>query len=682
MKVAKKNSNYRPELDGLRALAVIFVIINHFSEKILPGGFLGVDIFFVLSGYVVSASLYDRPATDWYVFLSQFYARRMKRIFPALIFCVVITGFIGCYFIQYPTESLKAGMYSLAGASNIYFYSHSSDYFGEDARHNLFTHTWSLGVEEQFYLFFPALLILIGFKAQKHLRNTLLILALASFIFWIWMISFNPSFSFFMIFTRFWELGLGCITFLLVVNPNLYPFNRTSTTIAFIALAIIIFVAFMPKQLLLISNPCMCLAVAALIFFMRKENIVVRMMSNVWMIRIGILSYSLYLWHWPVISLSRHTIGISIYTIFFQIILIVLLAIFSFIFVERPFRYGKVLRNNALSILAGVFTITLSCGLLITLNHAPNTLFSANKPKFDITRPVFSLQPSLEQCKNSNEVIANEFPPRCYYSSGAKRTLWMVGDSTTWALKGLASQVAHENGFNIAIYADDSAFPSAKILREGGGESGVRWSGIRDFFDKTFNYIVQWSKPGDMVLITANFSYEFCNSPELYCERGKGDDLGWREFRGQKLSINDAFYAFLSEMGDLKKTLEKKEVQLILSAPLPRWEREHRIYCEKQWFRPRWENAKCQNPSYVEQKKSRQRLMSIIDEAKNKYGFYVYDPFPFICNEISCNFSNPKTNENYWIDETHLSTLGGKRLAPDFNSFLQLQGLIAPSGTA
>lgn len=389
-----KVSNYRPELDGLRAIAVIFVIINHFSTKALPSGFLGVDIFFVLSGYVVSASLYKRLSPNWYTFLFQFYARRIRRIFPALIFCVVVTGYIGCLFIQHPQTSLKAGMYSLLGASNIHFYSHSSDYFGEVARHNLFTNTWSLGVEEQFYVIFPIVLILVGFSAHKRLLSTLVGLALTSFLAWVWMSMNNPPFSFFMIFTRFWELGLGCITFLLVLQFKTYAFTSRQKIGAAIALGLILVIAILPKQVMLYSTPLMCFSVAALIFFMRAESATVRLLSRPEMVRIGILSYSLYLWHWPVISLSVQTVGISAYTIIFQILVMLLLAQFSFVFIERPFRYGKLLRKDLVSIVSGFSAIAVSVGLLSVLGKS-NNLFFINRPKFDLTRPVFSIQPSF-----------------------------------------------------------------------------------------------------------------------------------------------------------------------------------------------------------------------------------------------------------------------------------------------
>ena len=151
-------SRYRPEIDGLRAFAVIAVIINHFNKEILPNGYLGVDIFFVISGFVITSSLYQRPSKNFKDFISGFYERRIKRLIPALSVFVLITSIGICLFNSEPGSSLKTGLTSLFGLSNLYLLKNSTDYFALSSELNVFTHTWSLGVEEQFYILFPCLL--------------------------------------------------------------------------------------------------------------------------------------------------------------------------------------------------------------------------------------------------------------------------------------------------------------------------------------------------------------------------------------------------------------------------------------------------------------------------------------------------------------------------------------------
>jgi peptidoglycan/LPS O-acetylase OafA/YrhL len=158
---------YRPEIDGLRAFAVIAVIINHFNKDLLPSGYLGVDIFFVISGYVITSSLAGRGSRNFLDFLIGFYERRIKRLVPALVVFVLITSVFISLFNPDPGGALGLGWKSLFGVSNISLYRSSTDYFAQSTELNPFTHTWSLGVEEQFYLLFPFLIWFSGFGQQN-----------------------------------------------------------------------------------------------------------------------------------------------------------------------------------------------------------------------------------------------------------------------------------------------------------------------------------------------------------------------------------------------------------------------------------------------------------------------------------------------------------------------------------
>ena len=211
---AHKLYDYRPDVDGLRTVAVFAVIANHFSQDLLPSGFLGVDMFFVISGYVITASLAKQTNNSIQDFFLSFYVRRIKRLVPALLICILVTCFLGSLFINPEISdyqsSLKAGFFSLFGLSNIYFYRQATDYFASSTHLNLFTHTWSLGVEEQFYLLFPALFWVCGIPSRRANGRRLLLSALGlltvgSFALYILLNRSSPHGAYFMMPPRFWE---------------------------------------------------------------------------------------------------------------------------------------------------------------------------------------------------------------------------------------------------------------------------------------------------------------------------------------------------------------------------------------------------------------------------------------------------------------------------------------------
>jgi peptidoglycan/LPS O-acetylase OafA/YrhL len=201
-------SSYRPEIDGLRAIAVISVIVNHFNKALLPSGYLGVDIFFVISGYVITSSLSGRPHDSLLDVFLGFYSRRIKRLVPALLLCVVVTAVLISLFNPEPRNSLLTG--SLFGLSNLFLLQHATDYFDPSTELNAFTQTWSLGVEEQFYLIFPFLIWFTGFGRQaksgfRNLAAFVAVLSVASLLAFIWLSETNEPVAYFSMPTRLWD---------------------------------------------------------------------------------------------------------------------------------------------------------------------------------------------------------------------------------------------------------------------------------------------------------------------------------------------------------------------------------------------------------------------------------------------------------------------------------------------
>jgi peptidoglycan/LPS O-acetylase OafA/YrhL len=162
-----RKHQYRPEIDGLRAFAVIAVILNHIDTRILPSGYLGVDIFFVISGFVITASLVSTSHVSLRSLLARFYARRARRLLPALLVFILVISLLICLVNPAPADTLLTGMSALFGGSNLFLMQRSADYFAPSTQLNAFTHTWSLGVEEQFYFLYP---LLFWFARAKHVR--------------------------------------------------------------------------------------------------------------------------------------------------------------------------------------------------------------------------------------------------------------------------------------------------------------------------------------------------------------------------------------------------------------------------------------------------------------------------------------------------------------------------------
>ena len=424
-----KQSRYRPEIDGLRAFAVVAVIINHFNKDILPGGYLGVDIFFVISGYVITSSLFGRPSKDFKDFISGFYERRIKRLVPALSVFVLITSIAICMVNSYPNISLWTGLTSLVGLSNLYLLITSTDYFALSTDLNTFAHTWSLGVEEQFYILFPFLIWFSGFgrQTQNGARNLFLIvgaLTLASLIGFIYLYPTNQSAAYFLMPSRFWEMAAGCLIFI--------GFQRRASieqllekVPPLLVLALIVGVMYLPMSIASASTIAVVVLASVLIACLKKQTAAFKVFTQPMIVYIGLISYSLYLWHWGVLSISRWTIGIHWWSVPFQVALMLGLAVASYRWIETPLRkgnwFGK--RWKTLVVGGGVL-VTLSGGIAALSIPLKGNIYLGNK-SYDLEK---------HKCvDNAEEMVPQEGGVKCFSflaeSSEKVQQIWILGDS-------------------------------------------------------------------------------------------------------------------------------------------------------------------------------------------------------------------------------------------------------------
>ncbi len=372
---------YKIEIDGLRAVAILSVIINHIDKSFLPNGHLGVDIFYVISGFVITQSLISRRFSSFSNYILGFYRRRIKRLVPASFLCITVT----CLFIFFvipsdnslSTSSIRTGVSALFGLANLYLFRQSFDYFSSSAELNPFTHTWSLGVEEQFYFLFPFLLWFTGLPLNRNrgFRNFFLIIgtiAFVSFISYLWMSSRNSIAAFYLMPMRFWEIAVGGIAFMVLKKPRVTACIQPKYLhyITLVALVIIIAVLLWAQQSSQeIATFSVVIMTFILIVTIRPASLIYKLLTLKPLVFIGVISYSLYLWHWSVLSISRLTIGVSVLTIPFQLAAIFLLAYLSYRFVEQPLRRSewRVLRIAGLRIGEIGFAVVPALGLAVVI---------------------------------------------------------------------------------------------------------------------------------------------------------------------------------------------------------------------------------------------------------------------------------------------------------------------------
>ncbi|MPT47901.1 MAG: acyltransferase [Sphingobium sp.] len=342
---AKGSGAYRPDIDGLRTIAVLAVFLFHLNIPPFSGGFTGVDIFFVISGYLIT-SVIQRDIHEQRFTIVQFYERRVRRIFPALLTVMVLTFFVA-WLLFMPDELRDLGA-SMAAAitfsSNILFWM-QTDYFSGPTDFKPLLHTWSLAVEEQFYIFIPPLMVALHRWLPKYVLPILAALTLISFVAscaWVWI---DPSGNYYLPHTRAWELLVGSLVALRITPP--IASKRCRDALSVIGLLLLLLPVFLLSKSSIFpawnAIPT-CLGTALLITAGQEHpSLAGRLLSNKPMVGIGLISYSLYLVHWPLIVFAKYALLRDLYASEKILLLGVafVLAWASWRWIERPFRNPK-----------------------------------------------------------------------------------------------------------------------------------------------------------------------------------------------------------------------------------------------------------------------------------------------------------------------------------------------------
>jgi peptidoglycan/LPS O-acetylase OafA/YrhL len=361
----KQNSVYRSDIDGIRAVAVLSVFLFHLNPDWLPGGFLGVDIFFVISGYLISGIILRENVNGSFSFI-HFYARRVKRIFPALFVVLILSGIAAILLLTPETyvNYMKSSRYASAQLAN-FFFARDVGYFEEGFSEQALLHTWSLGVEEQFYLFWPLMIVLsfwfftrympgtdrkdadpdAGHNTTGKVATVFIGLSLISFAACYYLAEEHLNLAFYMFYTRAWEFGLGGLLALnLIPQARTKLINNLAGVSGFLLLGYsFIFVSqeYLGTSYLRFGVILPVIGTVLIMYSNQQVSLTNKLLATRLPVSIGKISYSLYLYHLPIIIFykiftSKHDIGISEFLMITVITFI--LSVLSYRLVEQPLR--------------------------------------------------------------------------------------------------------------------------------------------------------------------------------------------------------------------------------------------------------------------------------------------------------------------------------------------------------
>jgi peptidoglycan/LPS O-acetylase OafA/YrhL len=456
-----------PHIQSLRALAAVLVLIYH--ADLLPGGYIGVDIFYVISGYLITNLLLRELEDRGNLALSKFYARRFKRLLPASFVVVVVTGVIGwlllptTYRSEFGRDLIAASTY----ISNFLFAFWNADYQNLGSTPSPFIHFWSLAVEEQFYLFWPIfILILFKMAGRRGVFYGIIAIASFSFLFSLYLTERSPVWSFYILPTRAWEMAAGALILFISKETQRRIFSRPQW--GFLAITAIATSSFIFDEGTAFPGTAALLPVIAtslLLLSREKWPPFLEKISHFGFIQwLGKISYPLYLWHWPVlvipeISLSRELTYIEILG---ATVLILLLADLTHRFIEEPLRYSDVsIRKIYIStVLATAVSVSLGAAIMASYS---SSITSSSGFTFDVDEVRSKPKNNLDGCHIHVGVTVS---PKCEYGDlESEKSIILYGDSHAAQWLPALDIVGRSNGFKI-ISLTKSACPSAEVIKE------------------------------------------------------------------------------------------------------------------------------------------------------------------------------------------------------------------------
>jgi peptidoglycan/LPS O-acetylase OafA/YrhL len=458
--LSQPSDRYRPDIDGLRAIAVLLVVGFHAFPEAVPGGFIGVDIFFVISGFLITGII-ARELGQQHFGLLEFYARRIRRIFPALIVVLSATLVVGWLWLLPEAYAQLSGdvFASAAFVSNVALWLQSG-YFDIESGKKPLLHLWSLGIEEQFYLFWP-LILLLAVRLRLSLLAVAAVIGLVSFALNVALIGPDPVATFYLPFTRAWELLAGGV--LACGWSRIRHTPVASNWRAAIGLLLIAIAAGALDSRSAFPGWWALLPVAGAALMLSAPMAwgCRHLLASTAMVRIGLISYPLYLWHWPLLVFSG-IIKFAPLTLLERALIVALsfvLAWLTYRLIEIPFRFGRPTRRRTVALCSGMALVALAGGVIVRGDGFDFRLPAEIRDMASVKTESFKWR--FRECLLD---LGHEtsFADDCV-DRNRRPLILLWGDSTAGALLLGLRKAQETHDFGIAQFTSNSCIPAVNI---------------------------------------------------------------------------------------------------------------------------------------------------------------------------------------------------------------------------
>ena len=664
--------DYRREIDGLRALAVLVIILFHAGFETFSGGFVGVDVFFVISGYLITTIILTELEQGKFSIVI-FYERRARRILPAL-FLVMFVCIPFSWFWLLPSD-MKDFSQSLVAmsvfASNILFW-RESGYFGTAAELKPLLHTWSLAVEEQYYVLFPLFLMLFWKFGKRLIFVTLGLMFFVSLAVAQWATYAKPDVAFYLLPTRGWELLIGAFAAFYLSQSNCKDFGKGLSEFAgWLGVALILYSVFaynkvtpFPGLYALVPT----LGTVLIILFATQQTIVGRFVGNKAFVGIGLISYSAYLWHQPLFAFAKHKDLSEPDQITFALLAIIslILAYFSWKIVEVPFRNKKRINRKKVFLLSVFFTTIITIvGLLgiyfdgFKSRLPPNIIWQSFGAKLDANGDVCEMKPVI----GFDGVVACNFG-----ATRGNKNVALYGDSHAQAISEyLNRDFINHNIKGIRVALDGChVVPSIIDTRENIDRN-------KDC-TKKFLSLISYIKSEDAdVIVSSRWSFR------LYPVKSFIEEMPYKNSEGGVERENYREYAVNSNGKlDFEVSAKERALKNLVEGLLASNQRIFLIYpvpeiawdiAKKNWIYYKQQKAILSEISIpYEEYKSRNRfVINIFDSFSNRENFYPVRPSEVFCESFLENRCVAQYDSvPYYYDDDHLSDEGAKLVVDKF----------------